>query len=249
MRRNATRPPAAIVFSSRVGLEVNGAANRVDGVHVWFPENQALRFPTVYAFHVTSGQNRFTGCYIDGSRAMFEGNGLTGNIWTGGFECCAGASGAHGIELLGDSVGPGLTITHNLFRGGNVYSTPKTPGATVAVSGTRIDSNSFTGGARGSRATLTLTQTAASLWNFDFCALLVFPTIARAEVVSVASALGFPRAVVRPSAGCVVIVETDVVFNGSITVTADSSELSQVRVGNSVSGSARGERQEGGDGP
>ena len=31
-----------VVFSSKIGLEVNGAANRVDGVHVWFPYNQAL---------------------------------------------------------------------------------------------------------------------------------------------------------------------------------------------------------------
>ena len=32
-----------VVFSSKIGLEVNGAANRIDGVHVWFPENQAVR--------------------------------------------------------------------------------------------------------------------------------------------------------------------------------------------------------------
>ena len=52
-----------IVFSSKIGLEVNGAANRVDGVHVWFPMNQALAFVAegVSAFHITEGQNRFTG--------------------------------------------------------------------------------------------------------------------------------------------------------------------------------------------
>jgi hypothetical protein len=32
-----------VVFSSKIGLEVNGAANRIDGVHVWFPDNQAVR--------------------------------------------------------------------------------------------------------------------------------------------------------------------------------------------------------------
>ena len=36
----------SIVFSSKVGLEVNGAANVVKGVHVWFPINQALAFVT-----------------------------------------------------------------------------------------------------------------------------------------------------------------------------------------------------------
>ena len=34
----------SIVFSSKVGLEVNGEANFVKGVHVWFPMNQALAF-------------------------------------------------------------------------------------------------------------------------------------------------------------------------------------------------------------
>lgn len=30
-----------IVFSSLVGLEVNGAADYITGVHVWFPDNHA----------------------------------------------------------------------------------------------------------------------------------------------------------------------------------------------------------------
>ena len=33
-----------IVFSSKIGLEVNGAADYITGVHVWFPG--ALRTPT-----------------------------------------------------------------------------------------------------------------------------------------------------------------------------------------------------------
>jgi hypothetical protein len=63
-----------IVFSSKIGLEVNGAADYISGVHVWFPSNQALRFVEqgVMAFHITEGNNRFDGCYIDGSRAVFE---------------------------------------------------------------------------------------------------------------------------------------------------------------------------------
>ena len=120
-----------VVFSSKIGLEVNGAANNIVNVHVWFPENQALAFEAegVMAFHITEGQNRFAGCYIDGSRAVFERGGLSGNIWMNGFECCAGVAGvAHGIELLGDSVGPGLSIVQNIFRGGNIFWTPATPG-------------------------------------------------------------------------------------------------------------------------
>jgi hypothetical protein len=73
-----------IVFSSKVGLEVNGAANNVQNVHVWFPDNQALAFVDqgVKAFSITSGGNRFHGCYIDGGRAVFSGSALSHNIWT-----------------------------------------------------------------------------------------------------------------------------------------------------------------------
>ena len=67
-----------IVFSSKVGLEMNGAANVVTGTHAWFPINRALAFIAqgVMAFSINQGQNRFTGNYIDGSRAVFSGAGL-----------------------------------------------------------------------------------------------------------------------------------------------------------------------------
>lgn len=181
------------------------------------------------AFHITEGQNRFTGCYIDGSRAVFERGGLSGNLWVEGFECCADVGGVpHGIMLLGDAVGPGLIIRHNLFRGGNIFSAPATNGTAVTVSGSLIADKSFTSDAAGSRATLSLTQTAATAWAFDFCPLLIFPTIAQAAVVSVVAASGHPIATVRPWSGCSVNVETDAPMTGTITVTADSSSLSNV---------------------
>jgi len=33
-----------IVFSAKIGLEVNGAADKISGVHVWFPDNRALAY-------------------------------------------------------------------------------------------------------------------------------------------------------------------------------------------------------------
>jgi hypothetical protein len=246
-----------IVFASKVGVAVNGAADYVSGTHVWFPSNQAIRFFPfgVMAFHVTDGQNRFDGCYIDGSRAVFEGSGLSGNICeqptstqlaparalphllrnlaqtnhstpagTNGFECCAGYAGAHGIELIGNAIGPGLTITNNLFRGGNIYSTNTSAGP-VVVRGTQIASNSFTGGGGGSRAALALTQTAATQWAFDFCDALIFPTIARVSSITVSTASGFPVAVARPPVGCTLLVETSVAVTGTVSVEVDSSSI------------------------
>ena len=70
------------------------------------------------AFHITGYQNRFVGCYIDGSRAVFDTGGLNHNIWVDGFECCAGVGGVdHGIMLLGDNIGGGLVIENNIFCG------------------------------------------------------------------------------------------------------------------------------------
>ena len=102
---------------------------------------------------------------------------------------------------------------------------PPPAGAAVAVSGTLIAGNSFTGSGAGTRATLTLAQTAATAWSFDFCDRLVFPRIARVEV-GVVAAVGFPRAVARPPQGCTVLIETDVAVTGNVTVTVDSSDLS-----------------------
>ena len=157
---------------------------------------------------------------------MFEGGGLSGNTWVNGFECCAGYPGPHGIELLGNSVGPGLTITHNLFRGGNVYSTNTSAGP-VSITGTSIMMNSFTGGAGGSRASMALTQTAATTWPFDFCKRLIFPSISRVVSITVNAASGFPVAVARAPVGCTVLVETSVAVTGTVSVEVDSSDISQ----------------------
>ena len=218
-----------VVFSSKVGLEVNGAANYIVGVHVWFPENQALAFVSngVMAFHITAGQNRFNGCYIDGSRAVFEGGGLVDNVWTNGFECCAGLPQVpHGIELRGNKIGPGLQILHNIFEGGNIFSTPTDGTSAVTVEGAVIAYNSFGGSnPAATRATLTLSQTAATQWLFNFCGVLIVPTIARVSLVSVSAATGFPTAVVRTSVNCTVLVETSEPVTGDVSVMADASRL------------------------
>ena len=132
-----------IVFSSKVGVEVNGAADYVTGVHVWFPVNHAVHFADTMAFHVTGAGNRFVGCYIDGGRAVFEERALQRNIWTNGFECCQGASPAagttaSGILLIGSTVGPGLQIVNNEFGGGSIYhrlTLPSPSSDSRAVSG------------------------------------------------------------------------------------------------------------------
>jgi hypothetical protein len=126
-----------IIFSSKIGLEVNGAADYITGVHVWFPVNHAVHFADSMAFHVTGSGNRFSGCYIDGGRGVFESNALSRNIWTNGFECCQNGPAApgttsSGLLLVGDKVGPGLQIVNNEFGGGSIFHRSKLPESGVA---------------------------------------------------------------------------------------------------------------------
>eukprot|EP01063_Lacrimia_lanifica_P041119 TRINITY_DN94_c0_g2_i1.p1 TRINITY_DN94_c0_g2~~TRINITY_DN94_c0_g2_i1.p1 ORF type:complete len:512 (+),score=199.57 TRINITY_DN94_c0_g2_i1:50-1537(+) len=230
----------SIVFSSRIGVEVNGAADYIKGVHVWFPLNHATGYANTMAFHVASGGNRFDGCYIDGGRAVFTGTGLSRNLWTNGFECCqigteVAGTPHSGIVLVGKTFGPGLEVVHNEFKKPvQVYTAMSPDGKyeafdpekdTLTVTGTRVSANSMTEGVVGTRATLKLAQTAATQWDFDFCSKLLFPQIASVEV-SVVAASGVPKAVARPPVGCKVSVVTDAPVTGTITVKVDSSDAS-----------------------
>eukprot|EP00966_Prymnesium_polylepis_P240834 5569455-Prymnesium_polylepis.2 len=76
--------------------------------------------------------------------------------------------------------------------------------------------------AKGTQATLSLSQVAASSWAYDFCDRLIFPQIAGVRV-HVVAASGFPTAVARPPDGCKVTVETAEPVTGTITVELDSS--------------------------
>jgi len=189
---------------------------------VWFPWNRALAFREngVMAFHVTGPQNRFTGCYIDGGLAIFDNT--VHQVWTNGFECCAGLNVPRGIFLRGDVIGPGFVITNNIFEGGSIYHvnlTAKSPTVTNLV----VQHNSFSGNGRGTRATLTLQQTNATMWNFNFCSLLIFPTNIKTVRISLQAEQGFPRSVVRPVNGnCIVTVETDM-MTGTVTADVDTS--------------------------
>ncbi|CAE8588824.1 unnamed protein product [Polarella glacialis] len=212
-----------VVFSSKIGLEVNGAADYVTGVHVWFPFNQALAFKDSMAFHVNGNQNRFNGCYIDGGRVVFEQSALSYNTWTNGFECCAEVDAPHGVFLRGDAIGPGLEIFSNIFAGGSIIHEPSSPGKLPTVVESRITDNSFSSAWRSSQATQSMSQVLAVSWKFDFCTELVFAQISRVSV-SLQSEAGFPRHAVRPPQNCTVQIETDMPVTGTMTVHVDSSQ-------------------------
>merc|ERR1712150_272442 len=145
------------------------------------------------AFHITKGGNRFSGCYIDGGRAVFEGAGLKNNIWTNGFACCANVGGVNwGIILKGDDIGPGLHFSHNIFQSDSFIHHESTSAiaednrskAFVAtkVVDVRVEDNYFAGRGRGTRASLTQGVTKSRKTVFDFCDQLIFPRIETTRV-------------------------------------------------------------------
>jgi len=166
------------------------------------------------------------GCYIDGGRALFENGGLSDNIWVDGFECCADIAGVdHGIILSGAPVGPGLQITHNRFGGGSIYYASASESLeNLKVAGVRIEDNAFTSTPRASRATRSLYQQNATQWSFDFCDVLIFPTIVSAHA-SLQADYGFATVVTRPANGCKVLAETDKAISGTVTIEVDTSAL------------------------
>ena len=203
-----------------------------------------VAFADSYAFHITGAGNRFMGCYIDGGRAVFDEAALTRNIWQQGFECCqrglpAPGTNGSGIYLRGNKVGPGLQIINNEFSGGSIYHVPVSPDAQAVlplgkdsqkngnrtsnyeIQGVRIADNSMAH-ALGTQAELSLTQSHAKVWQYDFCSRLVFPQIATVKF-HVTATTGFPVAVARPPQGCTVTIETSEPVTGTIVVEVDSS--------------------------
>ena len=97
------------------------------------------------------------------------------------------------------------------------------PAGVAKLQGVRIAHNSNSGVAQSTQATLSLTQSNSTKWDFNFCDQLVFPQIAVVRV-HVVAASGFPTAIARPPNGCELAVETNVPVTGTITVDVDSSE-------------------------
>lgn len=201
----------SIVFSSLVGLQMNGAANYVGGLHVWFPWNRALQFPGCAAFVDGGNQNRYEGCYIDGSHMLMDSTSLT--TWQNGFVL------GGGIVLSGTV--DKLVIADTEFAGGTIIGDN-----IVSMTDTSIARNVFTGPSVGSTATATLTSTTAlASWTFDFCAALVFPNISAVRhSFTCSDANHFPVAVARPvTDGCHVVVQVDPPAAGSMVVDVDTS--------------------------
>jgi hypothetical protein len=188
----------SIVFAAKIGIDVSGAANFIAGLHVWFPWNRATRFAGVAAFFDNGKLNRYSGCYVDGSTAVFKN--ADNMWWLDGF-----ILGGRGIEFTGDKDIQLVQIANTAMEGGGISLKPDTAGKQLQATDVRIENNQFgSGHGRASRATKTVAHLTepTSTWVFDFCDTLLFPNITRVLRLVTEAHAGFPVAVARPTLGC-----------------------------------------------
>ena len=202
--------------------------SQVSGLHVWFPENQALAYGCT-AFLNTGYSNRYDGCYIDGSVAVFANPSDT--TWIDGF-----VLGGAGFKLTGKTAS-NFVLSNTVMRG-----CLHQPGKCIAVDPGMKASNVWIGrnpnSAQGSAVTKSVASAAAeSTYTFDFCSELVFDTIEIVKSVTFSSLKEndgvFPVLTVGKARACpggaattamrVVDVHLSVAAAGTITLTVDSS--------------------------
>lgn len=220
-----------ICFAYKVGLAMHGAANLIDGMHVWFPFNAADSFD-VTAFLVTGGINRFVGCYIDVSQAVIESS-AKGTLWQQGF-----VLGGPGFVLSGPQ--DDVEISNNVFNGGSIEVVAATPGGpTPQLTDVRVFHNLFQGTKQGktSRVTqiLQLTEATGTQLTHDFGPALISGVIQNVQAsVAFTSAsntgqTGTATPLFSPS-NTTVSVNVDWTGSGAptgtVTLTADVSSYS-----------------------
>lgn len=170
-----------VVFGGLTGVEVNGAANFISGLHTW--NTQVGAVPNATGILVNTWQNRLVGCYLDFVPLVLSGAALT--TVTGGFFL----GGAQILFRPDKAAYPvrGIFISGNQFAsaGGvpDVVALPPPPGAPgysgledVTIEGSLSDDPAMP--RRSTTATITLRNT--SLWSADFAPLLAWDPAAPA---------------------------------------------------------------------
>lgn len=217
-----------IVFSSHVGVQINGAADILDGVHTW---NLALSNGGT-GIAVYGSQNRFNGVYLDFNDIIFYNTQV--QVVLDSFFLCGGHIVFHptsanqefrGIALLGNEYNcvdqnENNTIEVNVTDGsfGTIND--------FTVVGTVME-NGFTSRSPTASKVITNTQPTTT-WTVDFSDSLAFDTNI-APIVSVQYSFTLPSGIftqhaARPTGnGAVVTVETSTPVSGTLSITVDQS--------------------------
>ena len=224
-----------VVFSGPTyGVVVSGAANLIQGTHVWNRANTDGGYGIVDTGGAPGGQNRYIGCYMDYNDLIFYNpNMITAE---GGFFLCGGhvilvASGANaevnGVSIFanqyGGTCGKASELTVEIDVSNGTFATPvDVTVRDAAVQGPWVVTSTT--------ATRSISSTTPiSTWTVDFTAALLFNT-SSAPIVSIAysftlDAGQFAASAARkpPRGSGAVTVETDKAVSGTLTVTVDQS--------------------------
>jgi hypothetical protein len=207
---------------SLVPLQVNGAANILDGVHTWNLANGNGGT----GIEVNSDQTRMQGCYLDYTDLVLTS--LTRQTFTDGF-FLVGASAV--LRPSGKQDADGLYFAGNEFVDVNTdMVVDESQGTVGKVNDVYIEGSLGAGSRRLVTATLTATApTSGTVWTADFSGVLAFPS---AAIVRVSYALiqadgslaaPLPVAVALPPSGLTASVRLSTAWNGTVLITAGQS--------------------------
>ena len=190
---------------SKVGVEVNHAANILDGVHTWNGGGVGI------AIH--SPQNRLLGCYLDFNTLLIT---HPVNVFVeGGFFLDTNAV----LQSTEDSkLIDGLVFRDNDFRNINVPSIEINGSFSAGGCFDIQDERSVTAPTvRTSRARQSMRLEKATVFSFDFDELLL-PVIEEVMYSVTIEGTGFPRHAARAPNGTKVTIELDEPITGAVTV-------------------------------
>jgi hypothetical protein len=229
---------SVVVFAGLTGVQVNGAANLIEGVHTW--NTQSGSVPAAVGIAVTTWQNRLLGPYLDYVPLVCKGCALT--TVTGGF-FLGGAQILFKPDPTGYPV-QGVLISGNQFVAlgdgqCDVVAVPGTPTFTTIDDVTIIGSMSDNPAScvKSTTAIQTLSTTNGT-WRFDFTSRLLFDpathpiqnllfscTSGKAGDAFGTGCAGIQ--VLSPVGGVVQAMATafngTTPFNGTLTITVDQS--------------------------
>jgi len=217
-----------IVFSSKIGIDMTGAANLLSGVHTWNLDNQHGGIGILINAPGYT-QNRLVGCYLDYNDIVaVDPEHLT---ITDGFFLCTGR-----IVLKASTakhVISGLVIVDNEFDdmgasfcGATSIILDESEAKFTGVFDTVINNNMFTSKytVASSQADAQQSLKNATKWEFDFSKRLLFTQIQSVQYsIQVNQARSFIRHSSRMPQGNTVAVETDMAADATVFIHVDQS--------------------------
>ncbi|KAK2988314.1 hypothetical protein RJ640_000301 [Escallonia rubra] len=207
------------IFSAATGIILRGQANIVTGIHCY---NKATYFGGV-GILVKAAQTRLANCYMDYNAIVIEDPAqvhVTNGFFLGG-----------GNVLLKSVNGliSGLNIVNNMFSGdkNNMLPIVNLNGEFTNVDQVVIDHNNVVGMSLKSTVGKLSVAGNGTKWVADFSSVLVFPNRINHVQYSfyVQGVVGFPAHAVTNVSNNVVVVESEKVVNGVVSVEVDQHNM------------------------